>query len=111
MLYYVTPPPPSASGLASEGRAGILGYHITREICRISGSFIVGLPPKGAWGCLMSPPRSVSAVIRFRATISALVLLPSPATLSVFFFLLFLSSACWPIPPNFFPRKFFSIFL
>ena len=62
-------------------------------------------PRKGGQGCLMSPPvRNLGPVIWFHTTISSLVFLPSPVTLSVFFF-----SACWPTP-DFFFRKIFNIF-
>ena len=73
----------------------------------LPGHLLCIWPPKGGWGCLMSPPVwNVRAVIWFHFAISCLSLLPSPVTLSVLSF-----SACWPFLLNFFQKilQYFSL--
>ena len=69
---------------------------------------VINPPPKGGWGCLMSPPylESQGCHLILHFAISSLVLLPSPVTLSVLSF-----SACWPFLLNFFQKilQYFSL--
>ena len=68
-------------------------------LAKIHSVLYLWVTPKGGRGCLMSPPVwNLRAVIWFHFAISSLVLLPSPVTLSVFFFfcLLVFSSKLFP---------------